>query len=60
MAFDILDKDGSGEIDIDDVVGTYDVSKHPDVISKKKTQREALLEFLDTFDVGGEKDGKVS
>jgi hypothetical protein len=60
MAFNILDKDGSGEIDPDDIIGVYDASKHPDVISGKRTPDEILREFLDTFDVGGVKDGKVT
>ena len=32
-----LDKDGSGVVDIDDIRDVYNASKHPDVISGKKT-----------------------
>ena len=60
LAFDKLDKNGSGVIDPEDVLDCYDASKHPDVISGKKSAEEVLREFLDTFDVGGEKDGKVT
>ena len=60
QAFDILDRDGNGYVDPLDVVGVYNAKKHPDVISHKKTEQEVMLEFLDTFDVGGEKDGKVT
>jgi Ca2+-binding EF-hand superfamily protein len=60
MAFDILDTDGSGQMDPADLVGVYDTAKHPDVLSKKKTSTEALREFLDCFDVGGELDGMVT
>ena len=60
MAFDILDKNRTGEIDPSDLVGVYDTSKHPDVISKKKTSQEVLREFLDGFDVGGVVDGMVT
>jgi Ca2+-binding EF-hand superfamily protein len=60
MAYDILDTDGSGQVDPADLVGVYDTSKHPDVLSKKKTSLEALRELLDCFDVGGARDGMVT
>jgi len=60
LAFKKIDKDGNGELDVQDVISTYDASKHPDVIAGKRSAGEVLREFLDTFDVGGEKDGKVS
>jgi len=60
MAFAILDKDGNGAIEPQELVGTYDASKHPDVLSGEKTQNEVLMDFLDTFDVGDNKDGKVT
>jgi Ca2+-binding EF-hand superfamily protein len=36
-AFIKLDKDGSGIVDIDDIKDVYNASRHPDVISGKKT-----------------------
>ena len=60
LAFQQLDKDGSGIIDAGDIVDAYDTSKHPDVIAGKKSSQEVLGEFLDTFDVGGVHDGKVT
>lgn len=59
QAFAILDKDKSGVLEVSDVTGVYDASKHPDVISGKKTEKEILAEFLDTFD-SIDKDGKVT
>ena len=59
MAFNILDTDKSGVITFDEIASAYDASRHPDVISGKTTERKALLEFLDCFDTGGEKDGQV-
>lgn len=65
-AFKIIDKDGSGILDINDIRGTYNAKKHPDVISGKKTEDEILGEFLDTFEIHfaqsnqGARDGKVS
>ena len=60
QAFDVLDKDGSGIIEPDDILDTFDASKHPDVIAGKLSANEVFREFLDTFDVGGVHDGKVT
>jgi hypothetical protein len=60
MAFNILDRDGSGEVTPDEIMDRYDASKHPDVLAGKRTAQDVLQEFLDTFDVGGEVDGKVT
>ena len=60
QAFAIIDKDGSGFVEPHDLVECYNAEKHPDVMSGKKTSDEVMREFLDTFDVGGEKDGKVT
>jgi hypothetical protein len=60
MAFDILDTDGGGVVDAIEITSKYDTSKHPDVLSGKKKPKEVLEEFLKTFDVGGEVDGKVT
>jgi Ca2+-binding EF-hand superfamily protein len=60
LAFDVLDKDKSGTVTADEIADTYDASRHPDVISGKSTERKILLEFLDCFEIGGEKDGIVS
>ncbi|KAF4315440.1 hypothetical protein G195_011041, partial [Phytophthora kernoviae 00238/432] len=57
-AFKILDADGSGIVDLNDIKAKYSADQHPAVLSGSKTQDEVLREFLDTFD-GGEKDGKV-
>jgi calcyphosin len=35
-------------------------SQHPDVLAGKMTADDALTHFLETFDVGGEVDGKVT
>jgi Ca2+-binding EF-hand superfamily protein len=60
MAFSVIDRDGSGEVDAQEVAGMYDASKHPEVIARRKTATQVLTEFLDTFDVGGVKDGRVT
>ena len=43
-----------------EVVRKYDASRHPDVLNGDKTEDDVLREFLDTFDVGGIVDGKVT
>ena len=58
QAFTVIDKDGSGVLDLADITAAYDASKHPEVIAGKKTKAEVFREFLDNFD-GGEKDGMV-
>jgi len=45
-----MDKDGSGKLDINDIRGTYNAKRHPDVASGKRTEDEILGEFLDTFE----------
>ncbi len=59
-AYNRLDKDGNGTIDIQDVINVYDTSKHPEVIAKRKTKNQVLTEFLANFEVGGTVDGKVT
>jgi hypothetical protein len=60
IAFSILDTNGNGEIEPDELIGKYDASKHPDVMSGRRTEEDVLREFLETFDVGGVKDGVVT
>lgn len=50
QAFNKLDKDGNGWIDINDIRGVYNAKKHPDVLSGKKTEDNILQEFLETFE----------
>jgi len=60
MAFNVLDKDGNGVVEPSDIAAAYDASRHPGVLSGATTAAAVLREFLDTFDVGGEVDGKVT
>lgn len=60
LAFDRLDRDGNQVLEPTDVISAYDARRHPDVIAGRRTTDDVLREFLDTFDVGGEKDGKVT
>jgi len=49
-AFKIMDIDGSGFLEIDDIRQKYNAKLCPDVINGKKTEDEVLFEFLDTFE----------
>ena len=60
VAFNMLDTDGDGILEPDEMMEKYDTSNHPDVMSGKKTKTAVLREFLETFEVGGEVDGKVT
>mmetsp|Transcript_22346 Transcript_22346/g.16813 ORF Transcript_22346/g.16813 Transcript_22346/m.16813 type:complete len:188 (-) Transcript_22346:93-656(-) len=50
QAYNKLDKDRNGYIDINDIKGVYNGSKHPDVLQGKKTEEQILMEFLETFE----------
>ena len=61
-AYQILDKDGSGEVDYNDICDTYNAKKHPAVLEGRKTERQILEEFLATFEMAlsGVADGIVT
>jgi hypothetical protein len=42
MAFAVLDRDGSGQVELGDIAATYDVTLHPDYISGKRTKDQIL------------------
>jgi len=50
-AFALLDKDGSGDLDFTDICGVYNVKNNPAVIEGRKTEEQALNDFLATFEV---------
>ena len=49
-AYSKLDRDGSGIVDINDIKEVYNASKHPDVMSGKKSESQIFTEFLETFE----------
>lgn len=60
-AFNMMDKNGSGKIDINDIIGIYDVSMNPDFIEGRKSREQILTEFLTNFEgAKGNKDGIVT
>jgi len=50
QAYAKLDKTGDGKITLDDIAKTYSVKKHPDVISRKKTEEQVYKECLANWD----------
>lgn len=50
-AFDKLDRNKNGIVELDDLKGVYNAKFHPDVKLGKKTEEEVLIEFLDTFEM---------
>lgn len=64
--FNKIDFSGDGTLDIEDLKGKYDASKHPDVKTGKRTEEEVLKEFLETFEMhhnvvnGSQADGRVT
>ncbi len=57
----MLDRDGSGQINIQDITGIYDVSMNPEFLEGRKTRDEILQDFLNNFDgAKGNNDGIVT
>ena len=50
-AFDKLDQNKNGIIEIDDIKASYNGKMHPEVKAGKKSEDEVLAEFLDTFEL---------
>jgi len=50
MAFNCLDIDKSGAVSIDEMMQAYDFTHNPDVVSGKKTIRDAAKEFMRCWD----------
>jgi Ca2+-binding EF-hand superfamily protein len=50
QAYNKLDRDGNGWIDINDIKGVYTAKSHPDVLAGRKSEEQILLEFLETFE----------
>ena len=45
-----LDKSGSGQINVSDIVAVFDVSQNPAFIERTKTRDQLLHDFLSNFD----------
>ena len=52
--FSTLDRNNNGQIEIEDIKGMYNASRHPEVVAGKKTEQEILGEWLDNFETFNE------
>jgi calcyphosin len=59
LAFNKLDSDKSGIVDINDLVSTYNVEFHPQFKSGEKSKKEILEDFMKQWDTV-DKNGKVT
>ena len=60
-AFNMLDKDGSGQILVKEIAGIYDVSMNPEFLEGRKTKEEILTDFLSNFEgAKGNSDGVLT
>lgn len=50
MAYNKLDKNKDGKITLEDIAGVFDATKHPDVMTGKKTPEQVYGEFLANWD----------
>jgi hypothetical protein len=48
-AFEWIDTNRSGTLDLDELKGKFDPSRHPDVKARLKTVEEARFEFFNLF-----------
>ncbi|CAF1648364.1 unnamed protein product, partial [Didymodactylos carnosus] len=56
-AFAKLDRNGDGQITVDDLRGVYTVKSHPKYMNGEWSEDQVLRQFLDCFDYGIHKDG---
>jgi calcyphosin len=65
-AFSVLDRDGSGVIEVDDIKERYSATRHPDVVQGKKSEEQILMDFIETFEThhnlrtGSARDSRVT
>jgi Ca2+-binding EF-hand superfamily protein len=58
-AFDKLDVTKDGKVKLEDIAKIYDVSRHPEIISGKKSAEEVFVEFMAQWDTQS-RDGTVT
>lgn len=58
QAFRVLDEDGSGTVDVDELARKYSAQAHPDFLAGRRSEKEILREFLENFR-GGSTGGDV-
>ncbi len=51
QAFNKLDINGNGFVEVDDIKNKYNARRHPDVVQGKKTEEQVLMDFIETFEI---------
>lgn len=51
QAFNKLDANGNGFVEVDDIKDKYNARRHPDVIQGKKSEEQILMDFIETFEI---------
>ena len=49
-AYAKMDVNGDGSVRLDDIAQFFDASKHPDVVSGKKSEQDLYMEFMSLWD----------
>lgn len=49
-AFQLIDENGNGQLDVDELKNRYDASRHPSVLNGDTTAQLVTNEFLETFE----------
>jgi len=50
-AFNMLDKEEKGELDLEDVMRAYNAEAHPDVVARKKIKEIVWKEFAESLEL---------
>ena len=58
LAYQQLDKDGSGVVEFKEIAGIYDATRHPEVLAGRLSVEDVLLEFIKSWDRDG--DGRIT
>ena len=58
--FASLDRTGSGVVEANDIKNLYNSSRHPEVVSGKRTEEEVLGEWLDNLETFNEYNGTLT
>lgn len=60
QAFRKLDKNGDGKVTPEDLVGVFNVKKHPKYLNGDWSEKQIIQSFLETFQIGDHRDATVS
>jgi Ca2+-binding EF-hand superfamily protein len=50
LAYEKIDADNDGNMSVEEILKSYDATKHPDVKSGKRSEQNVIVEFMETFE----------